>query len=75
MIAQLVRKAENAGFKAIALTLDTPRLGQREADIRNKYGIENYKDVNNVEKFMFLKIKNRLLCRNNCCVAMTQNVL
>ena len=57
MIAQLVRKAENVGFKAIALTVDTPRLGQREADIRNKYGIENYKDVNNVEKFLFLKIK------------------
>lgn len=57
MIAQLVRKAENAGFKAIALTVDTPRLGKREDDIRNKYGIENYKDVNNVEKFLFLKIK------------------
>ena len=75
MIAQLVRKAENVGFKSIALTVDTPRLGKREADIRNKYGIENYKDVNNVEKFLFLKIKNRLLYRNNCCVAMTQNVL
>ena len=59
MIAQLVRKAENAGFKAIALTLDTPRLGQREADIRNKYGIENYKDVNNVPQKLVLKIELR----------------
>ncbi|MCI30102.1 peroxisomal (S)-2-hydroxy-acid oxidase GLO1-like, partial [Trifolium medium] len=25
------------GFKAIALTVDTPRLGRREADIKNRY--------------------------------------
>ncbi|KAH1091073.1 hypothetical protein J1N35_018330 [Gossypium stocksii] len=32
----LVRRAERAGFKAIALTADTPRLGRREADIKNR---------------------------------------
>jgi len=37
VVAQLVRRAEHAGFKAIVLTVDTPRLGRREADIRNKY--------------------------------------
>nr|CAD1832283.1 unnamed protein product [Ananas comosus var. bracteatus] len=34
--ATLVRRAEKNGFKAIVLTVDTPRLGRREADIRNK---------------------------------------
>jgi (S)-2-hydroxy-acid oxidase len=34
--AKLVQRAERHGFKAIVLTVDTPRLGRREADIRNK---------------------------------------
>lgn len=38
VVEQLVRRAEKAGFKAIALTVDTPRLGRREADIKNRSG-------------------------------------
>ncbi|XP_068303882.1 peroxisomal (S)-2-hydroxyacid oxidase GLO4-like [Pyrus communis] len=34
--AQIVRRAEKNGYKAIVLTADTPRLGRREADIKNK---------------------------------------
>ncbi|XP_027125894.2 peroxisomal (S)-2-hydroxy-acid oxidase GLO3-like isoform X1 [Coffea eugenioides] len=34
--ALLVRRAERSGFKAVILTADTPRLGRREADIKNK---------------------------------------
>ncbi|XP_031375405.1 peroxisomal (S)-2-hydroxy-acid oxidase GLO4-like [Punica granatum] len=34
--ALVVRRAERNRFKAIVLTVDTPRLGRREADIRNK---------------------------------------
>eukprot|EP01018_Ginkgo_biloba_P027660 Gb_37119 [translate_table: standard] len=34
--AELVRRAERTGYKAIVLTADTPKLGRREADIRNK---------------------------------------
>ncbi|KAM1059923.1 hypothetical protein ACFX15_023949 [Malus domestica] len=34
--AQMVRRAEKNGYKAIVLTADTPRLGRREADIKNK---------------------------------------
>ncbi|XP_062087864.1 peroxisomal (S)-2-hydroxyacid oxidase GLO3-like isoform X2 [Humulus lupulus] len=34
--AQLVQRAERNGYKAIVLTVDTPRIGRREADIRNK---------------------------------------
>ncbi|KAJ4950459.1 hypothetical protein NE237_027291 [Protea cynaroides] len=33
---QLVQRAERSGYKAIVLTVDTPRLGRREADIKNK---------------------------------------
>lgn len=36
VVEQLVRRAERAGFKAIALTVDTPILGRREADIKNR---------------------------------------
>lgn len=39
VVAQLVRRAERAGFKAIALTVDTPRLGRRESDIKNRYAL------------------------------------
>ncbi|XP_028122956.1 peroxisomal (S)-2-hydroxy-acid oxidase GLO4-like isoform X6 [Camellia sinensis] len=34
--AVLVQRAERNGFKAIMLTVDTPRIGRREADIKNK---------------------------------------
>ncbi|CAA0829469.1 Peroxisomal (S)-2-hydroxy-acid oxidase GLO4 [Striga hermonthica] len=34
--ALMVQRAERNGFKAIMLTVDTPRLGRREADIKNK---------------------------------------
>ena len=36
VVAQLVRRAERAGFQAIALTVDSPVLGRREADIKNR---------------------------------------
>ncbi|KAF2558924.1 hypothetical protein F2Q68_00017754 [Brassica cretica] len=35
VVEQLVRRAERAGFKAIVLTADAPRLGRRESDIKN----------------------------------------
>ncbi|XP_037497466.1 peroxisomal (S)-2-hydroxy-acid oxidase GLO4 isoform X2 [Jatropha curcas] len=34
--AHLVQRAERNGYKAIVLTVDAPRLGRREADIKNK---------------------------------------
>jgi (S)-2-hydroxy-acid oxidase len=33
----LIRRAEKAGYKALAVTVDTPVLGRREADIKNKF--------------------------------------
>ena len=35
----LVRRAEASGYQALVLTADTPRLGRRERDIRNGFGL------------------------------------
>ncbi|KAG8386523.1 hypothetical protein BUALT_Bualt03G0157300 [Buddleja alternifolia] len=49
VVAQLVRRAEKAGFKAIALTVDTPRLGRREADIKNRFTLPPNLTLKNFE--------------------------
>ncbi|CAN4104353.1 unnamed protein product [Withania somnifera] len=49
VVAQLVRRAEKAGFKAIALTVDTPRLGRREADIKNRFVLPPFLTLKNFE--------------------------
>jgi len=35
----IVRRAEAAGYRAIVLTIDLPRLGRRERDIRNNFNL------------------------------------
>src|SRR6266849_3894016 len=37
VVASLVHRAEAAGYAAIVLTLDTPQLGWRDRDLRNRY--------------------------------------
>ncbi|KAJ8556098.1 hypothetical protein K7X08_022856 [Anisodus acutangulus] len=49
IVEQLVRRAERAGFKAIALTVDTPRLGRREADIKNRFTLPPNLTLKNFE--------------------------
>ncbi|KAL7212472.1 hypothetical protein ACSBR2_015209 [Camellia fascicularis] len=49
VVTQLVRRAERAGFKAIALTVDTPRLGHREADIKNRFNLPPHLSLKNFE--------------------------
>ncbi|KAK3041183.1 hypothetical protein RJ639_028662 [Escallonia herrerae] len=49
VVAQLVRRAERAGFKAIVLTVDTPRLGRREADIKNRFNLPPHLTLKNFE--------------------------
>ncbi|XP_058079583.1 peroxisomal (S)-2-hydroxyacid oxidase GLO4-like isoform X1 [Magnolia sinica] len=43
--ATLVQRAERNGFKAIVLTADTPKLGWRERDIRNKLVVPMSKNL------------------------------
>lgn len=49
VVIQLVRRAERAGFKAIALTVDAPRLGRREADIKNRFTLPPFLTLKNFE--------------------------
>jgi 4-hydroxymandelate oxidase len=35
----LIRRAERAGYRALCLTVDTPRLGCRERDVRNRFSL------------------------------------
>ncbi|KAL0855276.1 hypothetical protein Bca101_060429 [Brassica carinata] len=49
VVEQLVRRAEKAGFKAIALTVDTPRLGRRESDIKNRFTLPSNLTLKNFE--------------------------
>jgi 4-hydroxymandelate oxidase len=37
--ASLVKRAEAAGYRAIVLTVDLPRVGRREKDIRNNFNL------------------------------------
>ncbi|MFI5272485.1 MAG: alpha-hydroxy acid oxidase [Ktedonobacterales bacterium] len=38
----LVRRAEAAGYRALVLTVDTLRLGRRERDVRNGFGLPQH---------------------------------
>jgi (S)-2-hydroxy-acid oxidase len=43
----LVRRAEKAGYKALAVTVDTPILGRREADLRNRFSLPSHLTMGN----------------------------
>lgn len=47
----LVRRAEAAGFRALVLTVDTPRLGRRERDIRNRFALPPGLSIANLERY------------------------
>lgn len=42
MTANLVRRAERAGYKALVVTVDTPILGRRLADARNRFNLPSH---------------------------------
>ncbi|MFA1820363.1 alpha-hydroxy-acid oxidizing protein [Virgibacillus oceani] len=52
----MVERAENAGYKAIVLTIDTPMFGWRETDMKNKFSPlkEGYGKANYVSDEVFL---------------------
>lgn len=45
--ASLVKRAEAAGYKALAVTVDTPVLGRREADVRNRFKLPDHLTMGN----------------------------
>jgi 4-hydroxymandelate oxidase len=47
----LVRRAEAAGYRALVVTVDTPRLGRRERDVRNEFALPADVHVSNLERY------------------------
>lgn len=43
----LIKRAERAGYKALAVTVDTPALGRREADIKNRFSLPSHLTMGN----------------------------
>ncbi|KAF9091122.1 Hydroxyacid oxidase 1 [Mortierella sp. GBA35] len=46
---QLIRRVEKAGYKALVITVDTPFLGRRLADVRNVFKLPGYLTMANFE--------------------------
>eukprot|EP01038_Epipyxis_sp_PR26KG_P009045 gene9045-12195_t len=46
----LVKRAEKAGYLAFAVTVDTPVLGRREADIKNRFSLPSHLTMGNFQK-------------------------
>ncbi len=47
----MVARAEAAGYRALVLTVDTPRLGRRERDVRNKFALPPDVSIANLERY------------------------
>jgi 4-hydroxymandelate oxidase len=45
----LVKRAEAHGYAALVLTVDTPRLGRRERDVRNRFTLPDGVTIRNLE--------------------------
>ncbi|KAG0376405.1 Hydroxyacid oxidase 1 [Mortierella sp. AD032] len=46
---QLIRRVEKAGYKALVITVDTPFLGRRLADVRNVFRLPGHMTMANFE--------------------------
>ncbi|KAG0255437.1 Hydroxyacid oxidase 1 [Actinomortierella ambigua] len=46
---RLIRRVEKAGYKALVITVDTPFLGRRLADVRNVFKLPNHLTMANFE--------------------------
>jgi 4-hydroxymandelate oxidase len=46
----LVRRAEVAGYSALVLTVDMPRMGRRERDLRNQFTLPAGVSIRNLER-------------------------
>ena len=47
---QLVHRAQASGYKALAVTIDTPRLGLRYADVKNNFSLPAHLALKNFGK-------------------------
>jgi len=56
---ELVRRAENAGYKALVITVDVPAMGMRVRDIRNKFSLPSGLEAVNFKKFGLSTISDK----------------
>jgi 4-hydroxymandelate oxidase len=49
LTTELIARAEAAGYRALVLTVDTPRLGLREKDVRNRFTLPGALSMKNFE--------------------------
>jgi (S)-2-hydroxy-acid oxidase len=47
---QLIRRAEEAGCSALVVTVDTPLLGRREADLRHQFALSSHLSLANFDR-------------------------
>jgi 4-hydroxymandelate oxidase len=50
LTTELIDRAEAAGYRALVLTVDTPRLGRRERDVRNRFTLPTGLSMKNFER-------------------------
>ena len=50
LTTELIARAEAAGYRALVLTVDTPRLGRRERDVRNGFTLPTGLSMKNFER-------------------------
>ncbi|MFL6136990.1 MAG: alpha-hydroxy acid oxidase [Frankiaceae bacterium] len=48
-VAQVIRRAEDAGYRALVLTVDTPRVARRLRDLRNGFTLPDGVDAVNLD--------------------------
>lgn len=53
----LIRRAESADFKALVVTVDTPYLGRRLADVRNSFSLPRHLTLENYSDKFATKVK------------------
>ncbi|KAI1301702.1 Hydroxyacid oxidase 1 [Halotydeus destructor] len=54
---RIIKRVEKAGFKALVVTVDTPFLGSRLADVRNKFALPPHLTLANLKEEMLHAMK------------------
>eukprot|EP00126_Sphaerothecum_destruens_P005273 Sdes_comp18676_c0_seq1m8928 len=60
----MVRRAERSGYQALVLTVDTPQLGRREADVRNNFSLPPHMKLGNFQGNEALSSQLHLVCND-----------
>jgi len=55
----LVRRVEAAGCRALVVTVDAPRLGRRERDVKNRFALPAHLSIENLHAAGYAKLPTR----------------